>query len=195
MDSQAAVRERRSGNEPLRITYVGRLVESKGVFETVEAVRLLRDRSIVVSLEIAGTGPAEEALKRRVAGAGLNDRVRFVGAVFGKNKDMVWERSDIFSFPTYHREGLPYALLESMAAGCVPVASPVGAIPDVMQNEVQGLFVPSEDAASLADSIERLSNDRELLHRMAQCSRQRICDTYTVSRLAADFVALYEKLA
>lgn len=47
---------------------------------------------------------------------------------------------DVLTFPTYHREGLRYALLEAMAAGVVPVISPIGAIADVVQDEVQTEF-------------------------------------------------------
>jgi len=49
--------------------------------------------------------------------------------------------SDIFVFPTFHREGLPYALLEAMAAGAVPITTRVGAIPDVMQDGGDGLLM------------------------------------------------------
>jgi glycosyltransferase involved in cell wall biosynthesis len=99
----------------------------------------------------------------------------------------------VLAFPT-HGEGLPYALLESMAAGAVPVISPVGGIPDVMQDQVHGVFVPPRNPRALADALERLHHDRASLQRMAVAGRQRIVEQYSVSRMTADFQHLYASL-
>jgi len=101
----------------------------------------------------------------------------------------------VFSFPTYHREGLPYALLEAMAAGAVPVTTRVAAIPDVMQDGVHGLLVKPRDAAGLARALARLDDDRAGLAGMAEAGRARVLEAYTVDRLADDFQRLYAGLA
>jgi glycosyltransferase involved in cell wall biosynthesis len=187
-------REPSSANAQLRITYIGRIVDSKGVFEAVEALGILRRRGVEVSLAIAGSGPAEARLRQKAADAGVADRVRFLGAIFGPLKDRLWRESDVFVFPTYHREGLPYAVLECMAAGCVPVVTRMGAIPDVVQNEVHGLFVESRNPGSVADALQKLNDRRDLLQNMAANCVQRIRASYTVERLAEDFRALYRRL-
>jgi glycosyltransferase involved in cell wall biosynthesis len=69
------------------------------------------------------------------------------------------------AFPTYYRR-LLYALLEAMAGGAVPVISPVGAIPDVVQDEVHASFVAPQDSQALANARVQLANDRLLLHRL-----------------------------
>jgi glycosyltransferase involved in cell wall biosynthesis len=81
-----------------------------------------------------------------------------------------------------------------MAAGAVPVICAVGAIPDVMQNEVHGLFVPPRDPEAIADAVARLNADRKELARMSAAGRQRILENYTVSRLASAFTSLYQSL-
>jgi glycosyltransferase involved in cell wall biosynthesis len=105
----------------------------------------------------------------------------------------LWRSANVLAFPT-HGEGLPYALLESMAAGAVPVITPVGGIPDVMQDQVHGVFVPPRNPGALADALERLHHDRASLQRMALAGRQRIVDQYSVSRMAAEFHGLYASL-
>lgn len=180
--------------KPMRLVYVGRIAENKGVFEIVEAVEILRNHGINTQLVIAGSGPEEGKLRACVANLGLNGSISFVGAVFGEEKRRVWEKADLFVFPTYHREGLPYTLLESMSARTPPVVSPVGAIPDVMEDGVHGVFVPSRNPEALAEAIERLDNDRALICRMGEASRQRVEDYYTVARLAEDFRKLYHNL-
>jgi glycosyltransferase involved in cell wall biosynthesis len=186
--------ERYSAGRPLRVVYAGRLVANKGVFDTLEAVRILRTRDVPVELKIAGTGPATAELARRIRSAGLEDRVRLLGGVFGQAKQQFWHEGDVFAFPTYHHEGLPYALLEAMAAGAVPVVAAAGAIPDVMHPHVHGLLVPPRSPQALADALQTLDADRALLHRMAVAGRARIEEHYSISRLARDFEALYTEL-
>ena len=180
-------------HQPLRIVYMGRLAADKGVLETVEAVRILRDRGIDVSLTIAGSGSAEHEIAQAIAAKRLSDRAALVGAVFGPAKQQLWRQADALALPTA-REGLPYALLEAMAASVVPVVSPVGAIPDVVQNEVNGLLVPARDAPALANALERLANDRGLLHSLACAARLRIVNHYSLVRLAEELDALYARL-
>lgn len=178
---------------PLRLAYLGRLTENKGIFEAVEALARLRDEGRDLRLDIAGGGPDEAGLRQRVAALGLEDRVRFHGPLFGEAKDRLWREADVFVFPTY-REGLPYALLEAMAAGAVPVTSRVGAMPDVMQHGAHGLFVEPRDIAGLAAAIAQLDDDRDLLGRLARAGRERVLAHYTVARLAADFARIYRSL-
>jgi glycosyltransferase involved in cell wall biosynthesis len=181
-------------DRPLRLTYVGRLVKSKGIFEIIKAIKIMCDHGKNIQLVIAGSGPEEASLSTYVQDLGLRDKVSFIGAVFGEEKNRVWEEADLFIFPTYHQEGLPYTLLESMAARTPPVVSPVGAIPDVMEDGVHGVFVSSRSPAALAEAIERLDNDRALICRMGEAGRQRVMEYYTVARLAGDFHRLYHNL-
>jgi glycosyltransferase involved in cell wall biosynthesis len=175
---------------PLQLAYVGRLAESKGVFEIIEALGILHKRGEDMQLTIAGDGPDEGRLRARVEDLGLQRQVRFVGVVHGIERDRVWNESDLFVFPTYH-EALPYALLESMAARTPALVSCVGAIPDVMEDGVHGLFVPLRNPQALAEAICRLDNDRALIRRMGESSRQRIVNYYTIDRLADDFGRTY----
>jgi glycosyltransferase involved in cell wall biosynthesis len=196
LESVATLHDKRYREaRPLEIVYLGRLAASKGIFETVEAVRLLTDRGVELRLRIAGAGGASEEIRAAIAAARLEDRVQLVGSVFGAGKQQLWHDADVFAFPTYHCEGLPYALLEAMAAGAVPVVSPVGAIPDVMQDEVHGLIVPPHDPQAVAAALARLAVDRALLERLGLAARERIVGHYSIGRMAAEFDSIYARLA
>jgi glycosyltransferase involved in cell wall biosynthesis len=186
--------ERYTAARPLEIAYLGRFAADKGIFETIEAVKILRSRGIDVRLTIAGSGEARNEIRQALTAAGLGDRARVLAAVYGAEKQRLWQQAHVFAFPTYHREGLPYALLEAMASGAVPVTSPVGAIPDVMEDQVHGLFVPARDPLALAEALGRLATDRALLHRLAVAGRDRVVNRYSVARLAEEFAALYQRL-
>lgn len=179
-------------DNPLKLVYVGRLVRTKGLFEIIEAMMELKRAGREFRLCIAGEGPDQAALIAASKNAGLEDCIEFPGNVFGAEKWRLWLDSDVFVFPTYHKEGLPYSLLEAMAAGCVPVTTPVAAIPDVMRDREHGLFVPIKDASALALAVAALDDDRAGLFRMAEAARRRALEHYTVARLGDDFRKLYQ---
>ena len=186
--------ERYLVNRPLEIVYLGRLITSKGIFETIQAVRILRDRGVEVRLTLAGSGAEASAARQAIDAAGISDRVQLLAPVVGPAKQRLWQQAHVFALPTYF-DGLPYALLEAMASGAVPVVSPVGAIPDVVRSEVHGLFVPPRDPQAVANALARLAADRALLHRLARAAQERIVQEYSVSRLTEEFRVVYATLA
>jgi len=175
---------------PLKLVYVGRLLRTKGLFEVIDALAELKRAGRQFNLCIAGGGPDQGELMVATEHADLKDRVQFLGSVFAEEKCRLWLESDLFVLPSY-MEGLPYSLLEAMAAGCVPVTTPVAAIPDVMRDGEHGLFVPARNAGALAIAVAALDDDRERLIRMAEAARRRVLEQYTVARLADDFRKLY----
>lgn len=179
---------------PLRLAYVGRLVATKGVADCVAAANLLNEAGRDFTLKIAGSGPEEQALRNRAESLVKAGKVEFVGALHGEAKAKLWHESHIFVFPTFHLEGLPYSLLEAMAAGTVPITTRMGAQPDVLEDGVQGVFVAPEDPQALVDAITVLDDDRELLLAMSQMAKQRIDDRYTVGRLSNEFRNVYRSL-
>jgi glycosyltransferase involved in cell wall biosynthesis len=195
IDPAGLIDHERSYNtdRPLRLVYIGRLVRAKGLFEVIDAMAQLALAGRKFSLSLAGAGPDLDELVAATKKAGLTDRVTFLGSVFNATKQRLWLESDLFVFPTY-AEGLPYSLLEAMAAGCVPIATPVGAIPDVMRDGEHGLFVPLKDAEALASAVSALDDDRGRMVRMAKAARRRIAEHYTVTRLVDDFRRLYQSL-
>jgi glycosyltransferase involved in cell wall biosynthesis len=76
----------------------------------------------------------------------------------------------------------------------VPIVTPVGGIPDVVQEGAHGLFVPLRDSDAIAQSIAALSQDRAALARMSAACRKRIAGAYSIERLATDFSGLYASL-
>lgn len=192
--SHSRYRQRASDPQaPLQLIYVGRLAPRKGLPESLAALRVARDAGVAARLVIAGAGPEEPRLRREVRSLGLEREVSFSGPVYGGGKAKLLSQADALLLPS-HSEGMPYALLESMAAGVVPVVTPVGGIPDVVQPGVHGLFVPAGDAAAIAAAIGALARDRARLARMSAACRERIAQGHSIERVAQDFGALYRRL-
>jgi len=175
---------------PLRLIYIGRLVPEKGLPEIIEALRLATSRGLAARLVLAGSGPEEARLRQQVRDAGLTRDVAFVGPAHGQQKAQLLAQADAFVLASY-AEGLPYSLLEAMAAGVVPIVPPAGGVPDVLLDGEHGLLVAPRDAHAVAEAICRLANDRVALARMSAACRARIAAGYSLERVARDFSALY----
>lgn len=177
---------------PLRLIYIGALAAQQGLPETIEGLRLALGQGAHARLIIAGSGPLEGRLQQQVRDCGLTRDVTFVGEVAGDHKAQLLSQADAFVLAAYSG-GLPYRLLEAMAAGVVPVVTPVGAIPEVVSAE-HGVLVEPRDARAIAAAIAALAADRAQLLRMSAASRARIAAAYSADRLAEDLSTLYRGL-
>lgn len=195
IDAASFANDRRqaTGGRALRLVFLGRLARIKGVHELLLGLRSALERGANVRLYIAGSGPEEVELRATVARLGMGDAVTFAGATFEGGKSGLLRDTDVFVLPS-HSEGLPIALLEAMAAGNAVIATPVGAIPDVVVPGLHGLLVPPGDAAAVAGAILTMDADRDAVARMQQACRERIAASYSLERLAEGFMDLYAQL-
>lgn len=193
LNEYAGTRPKEYAARPIRFVYIGRLDLDKGLMEAVDAMSLLVRQRMIEDVEfvIAGSGPAELALRSRVEALGLAQHVAFIGSVFGVDKTKFWQNADILVFPSYH-EGLPYTVLESLATGTPVVASAVGGIPDAVEDGIHGVLIKPRDVGLLADVLESLINDRERLRWMSAACLARARRLYGINRLAREFGELYE---
>ena len=185
---------RSRAEHPLRLVYIGRLAREKGLYETLQGMRMARELGVDVHLVIGGDGPEAGGLARSARLLGLSGRVTFVGPVFGDAKVQLLASADVAILPSYE-EGLPYALLEAMAAGIPVLATPVGAIPDVVTHGIHGALVKPRDGVAIAEALASLARDRERLSWMSRACRRRILAAFSIDRLAAELALHYEALA
>ena len=180
----------------LRLLHFGRLAEDKGLLDILDALALLsaQRRPGRISLTVAGAGPLLSAARRRAELHRLGNIVSFVGAAFGAQKEALMAHSDLFVLPTYHEERLPYALLESMAAGVVPITCRAGAIADVVQHEREGFLVQPRDPQGLSSLLAALLKDPVSLPQMSAACRERIRESYSLERMANAFGAVYAEV-
>jgi glycosyltransferase involved in cell wall biosynthesis len=178
------------------ITYLGTLIRSKGFPELLSVAGRLRDEGVRARFVFAGAwnseGERREALET-VARLGLDDVVEFVGVVAGDAKRRVLEEADLFVLPTrYPPEGQPFAILEAMAAGLPIVSTPRGAIPDMVEDGVNGILLPQGDEAALAAALRRLVDAPAERAAMGAASRQRFLHGFTEEAMTRRLVAVLE---
>ncbi len=190
--SSLANRLPRPEQAPLRVAYLGRLVEEqKRVSRFVPLMKLLRERGVAVDFTLAGTGPDEAALRAAFQGV---EGVHFKGALRNQDVPDFFAAQDVFILLSDF-EGLPLALLEAMGAGTVPV------VPDLESGmreavpEACGIRVPVGDVDAAAAAIMRLAENPEELERMSESALAHARSMFTAQRMAADFTALFQRLS
>jgi glycosyltransferase involved in cell wall biosynthesis len=177
--------------------FLGIVGPSKGTFDLIEAIALLKTRGISLHLWIAGLEEREGDLdKARILThkLDLEGTCQFVGAAYGASKSQLLNNASLFVLPSYH-EALPMALLEAMAAGLPIVATRVGGMPEVVMEGYNGFLVEPGDVEALADKLAVLANDPHLCEVMGQRSRELAELELDVKPYVKRLVALYESIA
>jgi len=175
--------------EPPRIVFISNLIERKGVTELVGAIeRLIARTDDPVAVDIAGDGPLSGRVEQLAADA---ESVSYHGYVSESEKRDLLRDGSVFVLPTY-AEGLPIAILEGMAAGNAIVSTPVGSIPEVIDDDA-GVLVPPGSDEKLADALESLLDSSEQLAEMARENRRRIEEQYTWTQTVDDLLTIYRR--
>lgn len=168
-----------------RVTFVGRLLESKGLVELAEAVGRLEGARLVC----VGDGPLRATLEGlpHVSCLGPLDRRELLDEM---------ARAAVLALPS-HGEGLPITLLEAMALARPVVATPVGAVPELLQSGLgrdrsAGIVVPVGDVEALAAALQGVLDDRQRAAALGSRARARIADAYTWSAAASRLESVLE---
>jgi len=159
----------RHAGDPVRLLYVGRLVEQKRVHELT---RLLAEPALAdcdVVLTVVGSGPERDALQRLAARLEVENRIEFAGQVTDVSR--FYERADLFVLLSRY-EGMPNALLEAMAWKVAPVVSAeVNESTRLIEHGENGMVVDGLDTVAVADVIRELVRTPELRERIAKRAR------------------------
>lgn len=153
----------------------------------------MSDGLIFISI---GDGPERQLLESRVAEAGMNQKIQFLGQVVPANP--YYEAMDIFIL-TSNNEGCPMVVLEAMSHGLPVVATHVGGVPEIVQKDVNGILVSPNDTSTFVESLYGLIKDVELQQRMGKKSRQifykHFKSTEIISQLENVYCELYESIS
>jgi len=173
VDRRAALRtELGLADTTVAVTCVANLRGEKGHDVLLDAAaRLTADHPAdEVTLLLAGQGPLADELAATHARLGLGEAVRLLG----ERQDVLdlLFASDVFCLASRH-EGLPVALMEALAVGLPVVATSVGGVPELVDDGVEGLLVPSDDPAALAAALGRMVDEPATRGAMAAAARRR----------------------
>lgn len=171
---------RPEGRDPLRVLYLGQLLENKGVRTLLKAVEAVPQ----ARLEIAGWGPLE-------AEAAATPRTACLGWISGPAKNEALRRNDVLVFPSECNETFGISLLEGMQAGLCVVASRVGAVPEIVQDGDSGVIFEPGDGVALARILSELAGCPSAVRDLGRRAQLR-AEEFGTDRLVERHQAVYE---
>ena len=171
---------------------VGRLVAIKGFDILIQTAHLLGKQLKNVHFLIVGDGQCKAELADQVNALGVNKSVTFAGYQDHETVLSFVKSSDIFIMPSRY-EGTPIALLEAASLGIPVIASNVGGIPELVQDQVHALLVPPDDPQSLAQAVKRIINDKKLAETLSANAVERIKEKFNIDRQLELTWSAYQK--
>ena len=169
---------------------VGRLSREKAQADLIEAAALMRREGSQANVRfvVAGDGHDRQKLQDMARSLLVEDWFIFAGQV----ADLVpyYTMADLVVMPS-HTEGSPNVLLEAMAAGLPIIATAVGGVPEIVENEKQALLVEKHNPVALARAIDQLLNNANLRKRLSEAARQSI-SSYSPEAYYDSILSLYQ---
>jgi glycosyltransferase involved in cell wall biosynthesis len=139
-------------------------------------------------MTFAGCGVPPEEIQQ-FFGTELADQIIIRPVVAAERMQELYAKHDVFLFPSL-MEGLPSVLLEAMAAGMPVITTETCGMPDVVENEYNGLLIPPADSSAIEQGILRLAASVELREKLGTAARETM-KRYTWERAARQLEALY----
>ncbi len=170
---------------------VARLVPIKNHDVFLHAAKTVSERLPEARFLIVGDGPERARLRELAARLGLEGRAMFLG--FREDLPRIYADCDATALSS-NNEGMPVALIESLAAATPAVATDVGETREVISHGESGFVVPHGDPGALADALLELLESRERARAMGMAGRTHVHPRFSIERLASDLARLYASL-
>lgn len=183
---------------PPKILCVAAHKPYKGLPVLIDACRQLRDRGVSFVCDIVGDGPMRPELEALIRTAGLGEVVRLAGARPQEEVTRMMAEASVFALPSIiasdgQMEGIPVALMEALASGRPVVTTSISGIPELVENEVNGLLVPPGDSAAFAAALERVLGDPQMSAEMGRHGQQKVRDEFTLDKCTQLLVARIDR--
>ena len=170
-------------NEIPKLIFLSNLIESKGVFVLLEALKALDNKGIAFHCNfVGGAGDiSSKQLNQKINNLNLQNCVSYLGKKYNHEKHKIFQSSDIFLFPThYHNECFPLVLLEAMMFGLPVISTNEGGIPDIVKNDQTGFVIENQKPNKLAEKIKWFIDNPEEASSMGEKGREHFLENYTL---------------
>jgi glycosyltransferase involved in cell wall biosynthesis len=168
------------------IGFVGRLVEQKAPEVLVRGFAAALVRAPMAHLAIVGAGPLEASLRGLATSLGVAGRIRWLGE---RDARGVLAGFDAFALSS-RKEGLPYVILEAMAAGLPVVATTSAGVEILVEPGVSGEVVPRDDAVAFGEALAGVASDADKRHRYGRAALART-SRFTIDAMVNGTLAAY----
>ncbi len=173
----------RAKDEIKTILFLSNMIESKGVYILLEALKHLKEQSILFkAVFVGGEGDINtSSFNSRISELGLLGEVEYLGKKYGKEKATIFTDADIFVFPTfYEKECFPLVLLEAMQYSLPIVTTAEGGIKSIVKDHENGYLVEQKSSVQLSEKIANLISNPHTIQIMGSKGRAKFLEEFTL---------------
>jgi glycosyltransferase involved in cell wall biosynthesis len=170
---------------------VGALAPQKGHEHLLRAMAVLSTPFPQLHLALLGEGDRQEYILDEARNLGIGDRVHLAG--FREEIPEANAAFDVAVLPSVAGEGSPAVVKEAMAMGVPVVATRIGGVGEILENERQGLLVPPDDEAALAEALGSLLRDPERRRTLGAAGRSRV-EEFSMEQMIRRTEDVYKRL-
>lgn len=174
------------------ILYAGALVARKGYADLLRAFAKIADIHKDWKLVFAGNGEIDEG-RELATELGIAQQCLFLGWISGDDKDKVFKESSVFCLPSY-AEGFPMAVLDAWAYGLPVVTTPVGGIPDIVIDGINGLLFNPGDIDELVRKLQLLIENEELRAKLSEESLHLASTMFNADTVVNQLEKIYREI-
>jgi len=187
-DRELGIKLAEKDTQNINLVYLSNIMNSKGIFELIDAFEELNKKYDNIYLNIAGGYIADEYMniedlkEKFISKITKCNHIKYIGKTFGEKKIKLLQSSDIFVLPSYYKsEAFPISIIEAMACKNAIVTTNYKYIPDVVSTK-NGVLVEPKSVDSLIDGIEILLKDIKKLREVQNYNQQIAKDKYTLDK-------------
>lgn len=181
------------GEQEKRLLFVGGSNPRKGIDLVIEAFAHVHRRHPQVSLDLLGGWDWREQ-RETAARLGIGNQIRFHPYLPHEDMPAHYRRAFAFLAPT-RAESFGIALAEAMACGVPVISTRAGAVPELIDDGVNGILVPVNDPLALAEAALELLDDPQKAEEMGRAGRRRVEQDFAWDVIMPSWEELLERLA
>jgi glycosyltransferase involved in cell wall biosynthesis len=189
---QIVTKERKDKNAKYSILFLGRVLERKGAFDLIKSIPGVLNNIPTCEFIFAGDGDVNNAI-RMTEDMRISQHTKFLGWIKGKEKEQILRNSDLSVLPSYI-DCLPNSLLEAMSYGVPVISTPVGGIPDVLEDGVNGFIVPCGDTVMLSKRITDILKNYSLFQNMSKNNYRKIAQNFNTTKIIEKLRNIYNSM-
>ena len=178
-------------SRPIKLLYLSTLSKQKGIIDFLAAIKILKeDSNMKVKASVAGeigSGFSQDEFWSIIKRNSIENEITYLGGVYGSDKQTLYETSDIFVFPS-HNESFGLVLLEAMGYGLSIVATSEGAIPELIENGINGFLVEKNNPDEVAKKIKYLSSRPMRRVDISKANIKKFQEKYTFASFENNFI-------
>ena len=183
-----------NSTSPFIVGYAGRIIENKGIFELLDAIKIIHDRDRAILLRICGDGkPADiERMHQYIAEHKMQDYVQYMG--FQKDMNQFYRSIHCLVAPSKVQEAFGLVLCEAMYCKVPVITSTSGAQVEIIENGTSGILLETVNSTSIADAMQGMIINDVFRESIINEGYKRVETTFTISKMVNSIITIVRNL-